>query len=75
MKIIELKSDNPYTEMLYNWLDKFLFWGDDHLPFIFLKKITMSDGTIVHLPRWITRKHMDTIDKEVQELMNNLNWE
>jgi len=74
MKIIELKSDNPYAQMFHNWLTNFLFWGCDHLPFIFLKKVPF-DGHMVQLPRWITRKHMDTIDKRVQELMNNINWE
>jgi len=75
MKIIKIEPKNMYDEMMYDKLDNFLLWGCDNLPFIFLKKITMSDGTKVQLPRWVTQKYMDTIDKKVQEFMENINWE
>lgn len=75
MKIIKLDEKNPYAEYLYDTLDKIFYFGNEHLPFIFLKKIYMSDGHMVQLPRWITKKHMDSIDARVQDLMNNINWE
>ncbi len=75
MKIIKLDEKNIYADQLYDALDKILYFGNEHLPFIFLKKVYMSDGHMLQLPRWITKKHMDSIDAHVQELMNNINWE
>ena len=74
MKIIKLDEENPYVEYFYDALDRILYLGAEYLPFIFLKKVYL-DGHKMHLPRWITKKHMDSIDKKVQDLMNNLNWE
>jgi hypothetical protein len=74
MKIIKLDEENPYSCQLYDALDSIIFWGNEHLPWIFLKKIKF-DGEILQLPRWITKKQMDVIDKNVQDLMNELNWE
>ena len=74
MKIIKLDENNPYTYQLYDTLDSIIFFGNEHLPWIFLKKVTL-DGEQLQLPRWITKKQMDLIDKDVQELMNELNWE
>jgi hypothetical protein len=74
MKIIKLDKKNPHAEKLYDALDKILYFGAEYLPFIFLKKVYL-DGHMLQLPKWITKKHMDSIDKHVQDLMNNLNWE
>ena len=74
MKIIKLDEENPYSCQLYDALDSIIFWGNEHLPWIFLKKFKF-DGEILQLPRWITKKQMDIIDKNVQDLMNELNWE
>jgi hypothetical protein len=74
MKIIKLNENNPYKEYLYDYLDWILEFGNNYLSFVFLKKLYL-DGHILHLPRWITKKRMDDIDKEVQDLIDHLNWE
>jgi len=74
MKIITLDENNPYSEMLYYSLDNMMNFGWKYLPFIFLKNVYM-DGEKLQLPRWITKKYMDTIDVDVQKLMQELNWE
>jgi hypothetical protein len=74
MKIIKLDENNPYSYQLYDALDAIIFFGNEYLPWIFLKKVYL-DGKELQLPRWITKKQMDIIDKDVQDLMNELNWE
>lgn len=74
MKIIEFDAKRRYAAMAYKRLDAILEFGMNYLPFIFLKKVYL-DGHELQLPRWITKKRMDEIDKRTQELMNNLNWE
>lgn len=74
MKIIKFDPKSPYSEQLYDTLDDILEFGMNYLPFIFLKKVYL-DGKMLQLPRWITKRRMDEIDKRTQDLMNNLNWE
>lgn len=74
MKIIEFNPKYRYADMAYEKLDRILEFGMNYLPFIFLKKVYL-DGHELQLPRWITKKRMEQIDKRTQELMNNLNWE
>jgi hypothetical protein len=78
MKIIEFDTKNAYTEQAYRQLDAILEFGMNYLPFIFLKKVYMGSGDNkleLQLPRWISKKRMNEIDKDTQELMNDLNWE
>ena len=76
MKIIKLDEKKANTQQMYDVLDKILFFGAEYLPFIFLKKVYVGDNKLeLQLPRWISKKHMDKIDKHIQELMNDLNWE
>jgi hypothetical protein len=72
MKIICLDENNPYTLQVYNWLDAILRFGCDYLPFIFLNKIE-SNGEILPLPKWITKRYYDEIDEGTQKLMQELN--
>lgn len=74
MKIIKLDDNNPYSYQLYDALDAIIFFGNEHLPWIFLKKVYL-DGKELQLPRLITKKHLDSIDIDTQELINELNWE
>ena len=74
MKIIKFSKDNPNAENMYDFLDSILEFGMRYLPFIFLKKVYL-DGHKLQLPRWITKKRMDKIDKRTQQLMKNINWE
>lgn len=74
MKIIEFDPKYRYADGAYEKLDTILEFGMNYLPFIFLKKVYL-DGHELQLPRWITKKRMDKIDKRTQELMNDLNWE
>jgi hypothetical protein len=74
MKIIEFDSKYQYAEQAYKRLDVILEFGMNYLPFIFLKKVYLDDQQL-QLPRWISRKRMNEIDKRAQELMNELNWE
>ena len=74
MKIIKLDDNNPYAYQLYDALNSMFFFAAKYLPWIFLKKVYL-DGEMFQLPRLITKKHLDTIDNETQELMNKLNWE
>jgi hypothetical protein len=75
MKIIKFNEDyNPYAYQMYDLWYNILYFGAEYLPWIFLKKVYL-DGEMQQLPRWITKKHMDSIDKETQTLINELNWE
>jgi len=74
MKIIVFKSTNFYSDMAYSILDFIYEFGMKYLPIFFLKKVQF-DGESIYLPRWFTRKRMDKIDKDAQDLMNKLNWE
>jgi hypothetical protein len=74
MKIIILDENNPYSYQLYDALDNIFFLAAKYLPWIFLKKVYL-DEEMLQLPRWITKKHMDSIDKDTQALINKLNWE
>ena len=74
MKIIKFDPKSSYAELMYYRMNKILEFGWKYLPFIFLKKVYL-DGRQLELPRWITKKQMDEIDKRTQDLMNNLNWE
>jgi hypothetical protein len=74
MKIIKLDEKNPYTEILYEKLNNFLYFGYEYLPIIFLKSVYL-DGEKLQLPRWITKRYLDSIDEGTQKLMQELNWE
>jgi hypothetical protein len=72
MKIIKLDDNNPYSYELYDALDSIFFFAAKYLPWIFLKKVYLDEETL-ELPRLITKKHMESIDKDTQALMNELN--
>jgi len=72
MKIIIIDEKNPYCEQLYEKLYNFLFFGYEYLPFVFLKTVYLNDVKL-QLPRWITKRHWDSIDKRTQKLMMELN--
>ena len=74
MKIIILDENNPYTYQMYDALDNIFFFAAKYLPWIFLKKVYL-DGEMFQLPRLITKRHMDSINKKTQKLMKKLNWE
>jgi hypothetical protein len=74
MKVIKLDENNPYTYQMYDFLDWFFDLGRTILPWIFYKKGCLG-GVVVHIPRWLTKREMDTVDAEVQELIDNINWE
>jgi hypothetical protein len=74
MKVIKLDENNPYTYQMYDLLDWFFETGRTFLPFAFYKKGSL-DGHIVHIPRWLTKREMDTVDARVQELIDNIKWE
>ena len=74
MKIIKIDKENPYADMLYDAWDNLFFFMGKRLPWIYLKKVYV-DGHKMYFPRWITKRHMDTIDERVQKLMTNLKWE
>jgi hypothetical protein len=59
---------------MYDFLDWFFETGCEYLPWIFLKEVWL-DGHQLQLPRWITQKHINTIDAYTQNLMHELNWE
>lgn len=72
MRIIRLDENNPYTYQVYDALDDIIFFGNEYLPWLFLKKVYL-DGEMLKLPRLITKRHMDLIDTDTQTLMNELN--
>lgn len=74
MKIIKLDKNNPNADRFYDALYDFFYYGAEFLPFVFLKKVYF-EGKELQLPRWITKKHYDSIDTETQKLMDELNWE
>ena len=74
MKIIIIDKNNPYAYQMYDALDEIFFFAAEYLPWIFLKKVYL-DEEILQLPRWITKKHWDSIDEYTRNLMRELNWE
>lgn len=74
MKIIKLDENNPYTYQMYDFLDWLFDNGRAYLPWIFLRKGNL-DGHVVRIPRWITKREMDTIDKRVKGWIENIKWE
>ena len=73
MKIIKFDDENnPYAFEMYYRLDKIFFFAAKYLPWIFLKKVYL-DGEIFQLPRLITKKHFNSINKKTQKLMKELN--
>ena len=74
MKIIKLDDNNPYAYQVYDALDDMFFFAAKYLPWIFLKKVYLN-GEMQQLPKLITKRHMDSINKKTQKLMNKLNWE
>lgn len=71
MKIIEISKKHPDREGLYDRLDNLFYYGCEYLPFLFLHKINYN-GEILPLPRWITKRHFNSINKKTQELMKKL---
>ena len=74
MKVIKLDENNPYSYQMYDLLDWFFDTGRTYLPSIFYIKGSL-DGHVVHIPRWLTKREMDTVDAEVQNLLDNIKWE
>jgi hypothetical protein len=73
MKIINLDEDNnPYAYVMYDALDSIFFFAAEYLPWIFLKKVYLNEE-MFQLPRLITKRHMNSINKKTQKLMNKLN--
>ena len=74
MKIIKLdEKNNPYAFEMYYRLDNIFFFAAEYLPWIFLKKVYLN-GEMYQLPRLITKRHMESINKKTQKLMNKLNY-
>jgi hypothetical protein len=71
MKIIEIDKNNPYAELIYDKLENWLYYGYEYLPFIFLHTVMYEDNKL-QLPKWITKRHFDSINKPTQKLMNEL---
>jgi hypothetical protein len=73
MKIIKFdEKNNPYAFEMYYRLDNIFFFAAKYLPWIFLKKVYLN-GEMFQLPRLITKRHMESINKKTQKLMNKLN--
>lgn len=72
MKIINLDKNNPRADEFYDALENFLRIGAEYLPFIFLKKVKYKEE-VFQIPRWITKRHLDTIDMETKKFMDSLN--
>ena len=74
MKIIELNNKNPYSFQVYENLNNILQFGYEYFPKIFLEEVDiMFEGRKIQIPRWITKLYYDSIDKDTQELMQELN--
>lgn len=74
MKIIKFDEvNNPYAFEMYYRLDNLFFFAAEYLPWIFLKKVYLGEE-MFELPRLITKKHFNSINKKTQKLMNKLNW-
>ena len=72
MKIIEIDKNNPYIEYIYDMLDKFFYYGYEYLPSIFLHDV-LFEGQVLQMPKWISKRHYDSIDNRTQSLMKKLN--
>ena len=72
MKIIEIDPKNPYVEYIYDFIDKWFYYGYEYLPFIFLETL-IFEGQELQLPRWISKQHFDSIDVGTQQFMLDLN--
>jgi hypothetical protein len=71
MKIIKINENNPYREYLYDYLDWILEFGNNYLQFIFMKKVYLNNQKL-YLPRWITQREMNNINKKTQNLIKKL---
>lgn len=71
MKIIEIDKNNPYAELIYDKLKYWLYYGYEYLPFIFLNTVMYEDNRL-QLPKWITKRHFNSINKPIQNLMKKL---
>jgi hypothetical protein len=76
MGIVKISENNPYKEYLYDKLDWIFDTGTKYLPFIFLKSYYFTgDPHEYRLPRWITKREWDSIDKKAQKLADSIKWE
>ena len=73
-KTIKLKEGSRWLELRYKILGNFLLWGNRRLPFIFLY-YGYLDGKKVYLPKWITLRQSEVVDKWVEDCMKNIKWE
>ena len=73
-KVVKLKEDSKWLEWKYSVLDSFFLWGNRRLPFIFMYSGYL-DGKKIWLPKWITLRQSEKIDKWVQDCIKNIKWE
>lgn len=73
-KTIELNENLRWLELRYKILGKLLIWGNRRLPFIFLY-YGYLDGKKVWLPKWITLRQSEAIDKKVEDWKRNIKFD
>lgn len=73
-KTIKLKEDLRWLETRYKLLAWLLKIGMRFMPFWFCYKPQL-DGKILTLPKWITQRQREALDKRVEELMTNLKFD
>lgn len=57
-----------------NKWDGLIRWGNRRLPCIFLETRYLS-GKKIKLPKWITPKQWDEVNKKVEDWQKNIKWE
>jgi hypothetical protein len=74
MKIIEFDESNPYAFQMYYNLNNILQFGYIYLPFIFLQEVNVIfESRKIQIPRWITKLYYESLDNDVQDLIQELN--
>lgn len=74
MKKIEVTEGVWYTDICY-WIIGFILQtGRRYIPWFFYRK-NYLDGHVIYLDKWITMREWQKIDKEVDDIMNNIKME
>lgn len=70
MKIITIDTKNPYIEYFYDTIEFYLNIGNTYLPFIFMK-LHVVNAEEIKLPKWITEREWNILNKKTQKFAKN----
>lgn len=74
MKHLKCKEDVWYTNTYYNIVEYILDKGSKYFPNFFYRKHILS-GKDIYLPKWISKRVYDRLEKESADMIKNLKFE